>query len=151
MAFGPLPACAWGAQPNLPLATNYQDLWWAAPAGVESGWGVNFSHQGDIIFATWFTYGFDGAPLWLSLTARRSGPQVYTGDLYRTTGPAFDAQPFKPGNVVATPVGTATLTFADGNRASFAYSVTLGTPPTTVTQTKQVTRQVFRPPGTTCQ
>jgi hypothetical protein len=76
---------------------------------------------------------------------------VYTGDLYRTTGPAFDAQPFSPASVVATPVGTATLAFADGNHASFAYSVTLGTPPTTVRQTKQVTRQVFRAPGTVCQ
>lgn len=35
-----------------------------APAGAESGWGVNFTHQGDTIFATWFTYD-DGTPLWL--------------------------------------------------------------------------------------
>lgn len=38
--FGPLPTCTWGAQPDLTKATmNYQDLWWAAPAGSESGWG----------------------------------------------------------------------------------------------------------------
>ncbi|HEX6793354.1 MAG TPA: glycosyl hydrolase family 28-related protein, partial [Casimicrobiaceae bacterium] len=35
---------------------NYEGLWWASPAGSESGWGINFAHQGDIIFATWFTY-----------------------------------------------------------------------------------------------
>ena len=51
--FGPEPTCAWGRSLNLARATNYQDLWWN-PA--ESGWGVNFTHQGDIIFATWFTY-----------------------------------------------------------------------------------------------
>jgi hypothetical protein len=25
--------------------TNYQGLWWAAPGGVENGWGINFAHQ----------------------------------------------------------------------------------------------------------
>jgi len=35
-----------------PSASNYQGLWWNAPAGSESGWGINFAHQSDIIFAT---------------------------------------------------------------------------------------------------
>src|SRR6185295_6270993 len=51
--FGPVPACVWGGQQDLTVATNYQDLWYASPAGSESGWGVNFTHQGDSIFATW--------------------------------------------------------------------------------------------------
>ena len=34
---------------------NYEGLWWRSPAGSESGWGINFAHQGDVIFATWFT------------------------------------------------------------------------------------------------
>jgi hypothetical protein len=50
--FGTLPTCVWGAQPNLALATNYQDIWYAAPAESEAGWGVNFTHHGDNIFAT---------------------------------------------------------------------------------------------------
>ncbi len=45
-------------------------------------------------------------------------------------------------------VGTATLTFTDGNAGSFAYQVSDGT--TVVTQVKAITRQVFRAPGTTC-
>ena len=48
-------------------------MWWAA-GGVESGWGINFAHQGDIIFATWFTYDFTGASLPLSATLTRVGP-----------------------------------------------------------------------------
>ena len=143
--FGPLPTCTFGAQPDLAQATNYQDLWWASPAGSESGWGVNFTQQGDIIFATWFTYDVDGTPLWLSATAQQFAPGIYTGTLYRTTGPAFDAVPFDPSRVVATPVGTATVNFANGNAGSFAYTVN------GVTQTKPVTRQVFRAPGTICQ
>ena len=142
--FGPLPTCTFGAMSDLTRASNYQDLWWAAPAGSESGWGVNFTQQGDIIFATWFTYDTDGSPLWLAATANRTAPGVYTGALYRTTGPAFDAVPFDPGRVVATAVGTATLTFANGDAGTFAYSVN------GVAQTKPVTRQVFRAPGTVC-
>jgi len=149
--FGPLSVCTFGIQPDLTLATNYQDMWWAAPAGAESGWGINLAHQGNILFATWFTYNFDGTPLWLSATAHNTAPGVYSGTLNLTRGPAFSAVPFNPANVVLTPVGTATLTFANGNSASFSYTVTLGTPPVTVTQTKPITRQIFETPGTVCQ
>ena len=151
LVFGPLPVCTFGAQPNLALATNYQDVWWAAAGAGESGWGVNFTHQGDTIFATWFTYDFDGTPLWLSVTAPKVGVGVYSGTLYRTTGPAFNAVPFDPLNVAYTPVGTLTLSFADGNSVTFAYTVTIATPRISVTQTKQLTRLVFRAPGTVCQ
>ncbi len=149
--FGTVPACTWGALANLALATNFQDLWWAAPAGFESGWGVNFTHQGDIIFATWFTYDFDGKPLWLSATVRKSAPGVYTGAVYRTTGPAFYVMPWNKANVTVTQVGNLTLTFATGNSATFHYTLTLGNPPLAVDQTKTVERQVFRVPGTACQ
>ena len=66
-----------------------QGLWWNAPAGSESGWGINFAHQGNIIFATWFTYGEDGAPWWLAMVAEQAAPNVYHGDLFTTTGPPF--------------------------------------------------------------
>ena len=143
--FGPLPSCAFAAQFDLTLATNYQDLWWDSPAGAESGWGVNFTHQGDTIFATWFTYDTDGSPMWLSATAPKTGPNTYTGILFSVTGPPFNAVPFLSTNVVRTPVGAMTLTFVNGNNATFAYTVN------TVMQTKSITRQVFRAPGTVCQ
>ena len=142
--FGSPPTCTFGAG-NLAAATNYQDLWWAAPAGSESGWGVNFTHEGDTIFATWFTYDLDGTPMWLVVTAQKTAPGMYAGMLYRTTGPAFNAVPFNPANVVATPVGTATLSFTDGNTGTFAYTVN------GVSQAKAITRQVFTNPGTACQ
>ncbi len=140
----PVPTCVWGAQPNLALATNYQDLWWAAPAGFESGWGITLAHQGDAILATWFTYGFDGKPLWLSIVAQRTADNVYAGPVRTLTGPAFNAVPFDPAQVVHTVVGTASFTFADGNNATFAYTVG------DVAQSKAITRQVWAPPGTVC-
>jgi hypothetical protein len=148
--FGPLPTCTYGAQPNLALATNYQDLWWNAPAASEDGWGINFTHQGDTLFATWFTYDLDGTPLWLVVTAPKTATGTYTGTLYRTTGPAFNAIPFAP-KFVATEVGSATFTFADGNHATFEYTVQLAGMPSPVTQIKQITRQLFAVLGTACQ
>jgi hypothetical protein len=140
----PVPICTWGAQQNLALATNFQDLWWASPAGSEAGWGINFTHQGDIIFATWFTYGTDGQPLWLTVEAPRTGGNVFSGFVRTFTGPAFNAVPFDPARVTETIVGAATFTFADGNNATFAYTVG------SVAQTKPITRQVFAAPGTVC-
>ncbi|HLX29578.1 MAG TPA: hypothetical protein VKV24_13940 [Casimicrobiaceae bacterium] len=140
----PMPICASVGAANFAAATNYQDLWWAAPPGSESGWGINLTQQGDVIFATWFTYDLDGTPLWLSVTATSSGGSVFTGMLYRTTGPAFDAVPFDPAAVVRTPVGSATFTFSDGANAVFAYTVN------GVAQMKAITREVFVAPGTLC-
>jgi hypothetical protein len=142
--FGPQPTCVFGAQPNLALATNYQDLWWASPAGSEAGWGINLTHQGNTLFATWFTYGRDGKPLWLSATAPRIAPGTFSGTLYRTMGPAFNALPFDPAKVTRTVAGTAKFTMTDGNSGSFAYTVD------GVTQSKAITRQVFQSPGTVC-
>jgi len=148
--FGPVPTCVWGAQPDLTKATNYQDLWWTL-GGAEPGWGVNLTQQGTTIFATWFTYDANHNPLWLSVTATQAGPNLYSGTLVLTGGPAFSAVPFDPAKVTRTAVGTATFTFTDGNNGTFSYSVDLGDGVNKATQTKAITRQVFRAPGTVCQ
>jgi hypothetical protein len=141
--FGPLPDCGTASE-SLAAATNYQDLWWAAPAGSESGWGINLTQQGNVIFATWFTYDGDSTPMWLVVTANKTAGDTFSGTLYRTTGPAFAAMPFDPAKVVATAVGIATFAFTDGNTATFAYSVN------DVSQLKTIVREVFRLPGTVC-
>jgi hypothetical protein len=144
--FGTLPSCATAASAaSLAAATNYQDLWWAAPAGSEAGWGINLTHQSDTLFASWFTYDVDHSPMWLVATAPKTAPGVYTGTLYRTTGPAFNATPFNPNAVVSTAMGSATFSFSDGNNASFAYTVN------GVSQVKPITREIFSGTGTVCQ
>jgi len=140
----PVPFCVWNSPTALELAANYQDLWWNFPGGSESGWGINFTHQGDTIFATWFTYDHAGKPWWLAFVAVKNESGDYEGDIFTTTGPPFSAEPFDPAIVVETTIGHATLTFSDGNKATFVYTVN------GVSQTKTVTRQVFGPPGTLC-
>jgi len=145
---GPQPTCTYSATtPNFAAATNYQDLWWVAN-GAESGWGVNFAHQGDSVFATWYTYDVDGTPLWLSALAPRVGTSnVYTGKLFRTSGPRFDA--YDTTKVLKSEVGMATLTFADGNHATFDYVTNGSGSLPAASQSKQITRYPFAASGGT--
>ncbi len=147
--FGPLPTCTWGGM-SMAAATNYQDLWWKQPAGSESGWGINFAHEGDTIFATWFTYDLAGAPLWLVATATKTAPGVYSGDLFRTSGPPYNVLPFDPTKVTKDVVGTVTFTFGDGNDAIMESSVQLAGMMAPVVQSKAITREIFAAPGTAC-
>lgn len=141
--FGPMPTCSLGGSAG--ANPNYQALWWRAPAGSESGWGVNVTHQGDTLFATWFTYDSARRGMWLVMSAgRRTAASTYTGELYRTTGPAFDSSPWDGARVRATSVGTATFTFSDINNGIFAYTVS------GVSQSKAITRQEFSSPATVC-
>jgi serine protease len=147
--FGPLPTCTFGAQANLAQTSNYQDLWWAAPAGSESGWGINLAHEGETIFATWYTYDHDRTPMWLVTTFAKTGAGSYTGDLIRlTSGPPLNKVPFppigSPGGASGAVVGSATLSFSDGNTGTFSYTVGA------VAQGKSITREVFTSPGTVC-
>ncbi|HZZ91750.1 MAG TPA: YncE family protein [Usitatibacter sp.] len=138
-----LPVCTLGGTTT--AAPNYQALWWASPAGSESGWGLNITHQGDTLFATWFTYGPDGKGMWLvGSNLARTGNGVYAGTLYRTVGPPWNANPWNPAMVATSPVGNATLTFTDASTATFAYTVN------GISQAKTLVRQVFASPETAC-
>jgi hypothetical protein len=114
---------------------NYQDLWYI-PA--ESGWGVNLTHQGDILFATWFTYRADGTGQWLvaSNVARQSDGS-YTGILYRTTGLNFSAINNAASSTSVTNVGTITFRFSNGENGVMSYTLD------GVSGTKNIVRQVF--------
>ena len=141
--FGPMPACTLGGSAG--ANPNYQALWWRSPAGSENGWGVNVTHQGDIIFATWFTYDSARRGMWLVMSnGRRTSANTFTGELYRTTGPAFDSITWNGSSVRATQVGTATFSFTDAANGTFSYTVN------GVSASKTITRQVFSSPATVC-
>jgi len=140
----PVPVCTFNNALAATQAVNYQDMW-AVPNLAEAGWGINFTHQGDVIFASWFTYDQNGHPLWVTATLMKTAARTYTGALDATTGPPFNAVPFDPSHLTHTTVGTATVTFTDGANGTFVYTLN------GVTQTKALTRFVFRAPGTVCQ
>lgn len=138
--FGTLPSCSEGS----PASSNYQDLWWRE-GGIESGWGLNITHQGDVLFITWFTYDANGNPMWLvGSNLNKVGDGTYVGTLYRTTGPSFDSATWDPSRVGVAAVGTATLAFTDGTHGTFTTAVD------GVTISKPIVREVFATPATTC-
>jgi alpha-tubulin suppressor-like RCC1 family protein len=137
-----------GSQGSSP---NYQDLWLRSATGSqEAGWGINITHQGDILFATWFTYlpgsGQANKGMWLVMSnGAKVSNGVYSGPLQTTTGPAFNTVPFNPNSVNRSTVGTGTFTFTDANNGTFNYTVN------GVTQSKPIARYIYASPSTVCQ
>jgi hypothetical protein len=124
--------------------TSYQGLWLKTPFESESGWGINFAHQGNVLFATWFTYDANGGGMWLIMSnGVQTSPGHFQGDLYRTTGPGFNAETFTAitGSNYTT-VGTLSASFTDANTGSLTYTVN------GVTQTKPIARYVYAAPPT---
>jgi hypothetical protein len=119
---------------------DYTDLWWNAS---ESGWGVQVNLQADVVFLTLFVYGSDGKPVFFVGPELRVAPNVapgetiFTGSLYRTTGPAFFGA-FDPAAVSVQTVGNATLRFTSPTAATLSYSVD------GATVTKAITRQSWQ-------
>ena len=123
-----------GTCPLLPMQTA---LWWNPR---ESGWGLNLNHQGNTLFGTLFTYDANRAPLWLVMSggAMQADGRSFKGDLFRTTGPAFNAQPFRPITAEnVTKVGEMTVSITDANTASLTYTVN------GAQVTKSIQRQVY--------
>ncbi len=122
--------------------TSYSDLWWN-PA--ESGWGINLNQQGDIIFATWFTYGEGGRNAWYVMSdARKQADGSFKGAIYQTRGVPFgQINGQKASNAVAE-VGTGTFQFSNLNAATFNYKIGA------VDQTKSIVRQQFKATPTVC-
>jgi hypothetical protein len=139
----PVPNCVLGGPPS--ATRNYQDLWWRSPGGSESGWGLNIAHQGDVLFATWFTYDSTGHGMWYVMSdGRRTGPETYTGTLYSTRGNPFSSVPWNSASVAVTPAGSVSLTFSDADNGTFTYAVGQ------VTQSKPITRQRFASLASVC-
>jgi len=119
---------------------NYEGLWYKAPAESEAGWGINFAHQGDVIFATWFTYDVNGKAWWLTMQANKTAEGVYSGQMIRTNGAPFSA--YVP-PATTTVVGTGTLTFTSATTGTFSYVVNDGA--NVATQSKAIVLQTFGP------
>jgi YVTN family beta-propeller protein len=130
--------------PPASFGFNVQGSWWGAPAGAESGWGLKIAHQGNTLFATWFTYDNDGQPMWLVMSnGARNGDNSYAGDLYRMSGPPFGA-PFDPSKVSQVKVGAATLSFSDAANGNLTATVN------GVNLFKKITRFEYATPVPAC-
>jgi hypothetical protein len=149
MAFASADAgCTLGGAKMAGAPENYQDLWWNPN---DSGWGVNIAHQGDILFATYYSYDANGKGEWfvMSNTARYdAGAQFtgYSGPMLRATGPAFDSPSWDTSKVRLTEVASASFLFnkAGDGRLDIRSAGTLQA-------MKPLVRMAFSLPASVCQ
>jgi hypothetical protein len=110
------------------FAADYTDIWFT-PA--ESGWGVNLVQSNAFIYATFFIYGVDGKPTWLTATLSYNGSTAYSGAVYSYTG-TYYASPWDPAKFSEQLVGTASFqpSATNGAQGTLTYTV-VGVPPVT--------------------
>ncbi len=114
-------------RPQDPIA-NYTDLWWNPE---QSGWGLDIvQHPSNVIFATWFAYDDDGKAAWYVVPGgewsaadqgRNLANHVFTGPIYRTSGPTGGA--VDPGRVTRTLVGSAQFAFLGWDRMTATLTI----------------------------
>jgi hypothetical protein len=109
-------------------------LWWNPN---ESGWGINLTQQGPIIFAAWYTYDQTGAPLWYVMSNCAVATDSCTGDIYRVVGGKPLSTAWNGNGLVVTKAGAGSLTFTDNNTGVFRYTLN------GVAGTRNITRQIF--------
>lgn len=115
-------------------AFNFSDLWWNPN---ESGWGLNLvQHSSNQVFGVMYTYEAPNRPLWLVIPGGTwTSSMIFTGTIYRVTGPLASA--FDPSKVNVNPVGSATLSFTDRDHGIFSFTLN------GATVTKSIERQPF--------
>jgi hypothetical protein len=121
------------------FAAVWSDMWWNPS---ESGWGVNVSQQGGVMFLTFFVYAPDGTPKWYTAAVYRgaapaTGYAAFHGDMYETRGPWFGTG-FNPAAVQARKVGSVTFAPLTPYSATLLYSVD------GVQVTKSIQRQTWQ-------
>lgn len=104
--------------------TNYTDHWWGGAAA--SGWGVQISHQGNQVFAGWYSYNPQGNASWLTLQGTQD-----PNNARRFTGTVYQVNPGIPFSTINGPVpqssiltfGTFEFNFSDGENGLFTYTL----------------------------
>ncbi|MFZ3321535.1 MAG: hypothetical protein WA190_04125 [Usitatibacter sp.] len=127
-----------------PMSPDPTGMWYDPG---EPGWGLSLSQQGDNIFAVLFVYDANHQPEWFVasnvvgtgiLVPGNSYGEIFSGALYRTTGPYFasgsDSTP-----MLAAPVGTLQLILGGlpGNPNPTKLVVTYTVNGTLITKTVQ--------------
>lgn len=116
-------------------STDQSDLWWNPS---ESGWGIQFVHRGNLIFATMFVYDPSKTPIWYGGTLYPTGASfTWSGSNYETSGPWFGNVPFNPMQVTNRVVGTMTWVATSTSAGTLTYTVD------GVSVTKLLTRQTL--------
>lgn len=115
-------------------SVNYSYTWWNA---AEPGWGYNLSHQGDVLYGTWYSYADDGKPMFLTVEARLAADGSFTGPVYRVAGTPFQQINGSQAFTAVTEVGNAQMSFSETGELELTYTIDGST------QTRTLTRFTF--------
>jgi hypothetical protein len=122
-------------QPSVARATDYTDIWWAGPS--ENGWGVNFTQNENVIFATFFVYDQSKLPSWYVAIMYADSNGNYSGSMFRTSG-TFFVLPWAPIDYSAVSVGAASFFPSSATAGTLSYIVDKNPP-----VTKSIQRQTL--------
>jgi hypothetical protein len=86
-------------------AVDYTDIW--SVAG-EDGWGVNLVQSDTFIYGTFFIFGADMKPTWVTAVISWDGSSKYTGTLFSYQGSYF-ANAWNQADHVEATIGTASF------------------------------------------
>jgi hypothetical protein len=131
-------ACLAGVLAPAAHATDFGDIWFVPS---EQGWGLNMAHQNNLLFLTFYIFGADGRPTWVTALLARQGasvtpPVTFTGQTVVSGGTYYGA-PWNAANVTARVAGTATFTANTATTGTLTYTID------GVTVTKQIERYAF--------
>ena len=101
-------------------STNYSYTYWNPD---QPGWGLQLTHQGDLLFGTWYTYAEDGLPMFLTVEAQRQEDGSFAGPIFRTAGTPFAQINGSAAFTAVTQVGEAALVFDHTSILSFHYQI----------------------------
>ena len=121
---------------------NFSDTYWL-PA--EAGWGLNVLHQGDLVYATWYSYApEDGKVMFLTIEAPRQADGSFAGPVFRVAGTPFEQINGGQAFTSATQLGNAVMRFGANGTLNLDYEL-FG-----LSQSKQLERFSFDPAVPSC-
>ena len=107
------------------VSTDNSDIW---TTHNEEAWGMQLVQRADVMFATLYVYDDQNQPIFYTATlelngVNASGDNLWTGDLYLTSGPWFGASFFDPQLVKYRKVGQLTYSSQAIDSGTISYTV----------------------------
>jgi len=109
-------------------------LWWNQS---ESGWGVTFTQQTDIVFVTIFTYDTNGRPVWYVASNCVVFGSGCEGALYEVTGGSAITDAWDDTNKLVKQVGEVSFMFDSDNSGTMSFEID------GISGIKELTKQVW--------
>ena len=120
----------------MPVAANYDDLWWAG--SVENGWGISIHQHGNNMFNVLYVYDSAGKPVWYDMPTGTWDATftTYSGLVYQPTSAPLNAySPLRFASGAAA--GSVSISFTSNSTAILRYTIN------GVSGQKSIQRQIF--------